>query len=130
MVMVLVAGRPAGPPPLARRARQDRLVAFDRTAAARTTVIDDQSDWFEIESNAWLDEDEREEAKRQAMEVEEAREAAAKNRATRVTLDLLGRRVDDVSSRTRRRSRTTRNTPEADSCSGRHTSRRRTSGRV
>jgi hypothetical protein len=83
----------------AARDAKDRLVAFDRTAAARTTVIDDQSDWFEIESNAWLDEDEREEAKRQAMEVEEAREAAAKNRATRVTLDLLGRRVDDASSR-------------------------------
>ena len=31
--------------------------------------------------------------------MEEAREAAAKNRATRVTLDLLGRRVDDASSR-------------------------------
>ena len=83
----------------AARDAKDRLVAFDRTAAARTTVIDDQSDWFEIEANAWLDEDEREEAKRQAMEVEEAREAAAKNRATRVTLDLLGRRVDDASSR-------------------------------
>ena len=94
-------GRGADPPDAAAAARdaKDRLVAFDRTAAARTTVIDDQSDWFEIESNAWLDEDEREEAKRQAMEVEEAREAAAKNRATRVTLDLLGRRVDDASSR-------------------------------
>lgn len=95
-------GRGADPPDAAAAAARDakdRLVAFDRTAAARTTVIDDQSDWFEIESNAWLDEDEREEAKRQAMEVEEAREAAAKNRATRVTLDLLGRRVDDASSR-------------------------------
>ena len=108
-------GRGADPPDAAAAARdaKDRLVAFDRTAAARTTVIDDQSDWFEIESNAWLDEDEREEAKRQAMEVEEAREAAAKNRATRVTLDLLGRRVDDASSATSsmRRRRTTRNTP-------------------
>ena len=90
---------PPGAAAAAARDAKDRLVAFDRTAAARTTVIDDQSDWFEIESNAWLDEDEREEAKRQAMEVEEAREAAAKNRATRVTLDLLGRRVDDASSR-------------------------------
>ena len=89
----------AGDADAAARDAKDRLVEFDRTAAARTTVIDDQSDWFEIESNAWLDEDEREEAKRQAREVEEAREAAAKNRATRVALDLLGRRVDDASSR-------------------------------
>ena len=72
---------------------------FDRTAAARTTVIDDQSDWFEIESNAWLDEDEREEAKAQARELEEAREAAKRDRSTRVTLDLLGRRVDDAETR-------------------------------
>jgi len=90
---------PPGAAAAAARDAKDRLVAFDRAAAARTTVIDDQSDWFEIESNAWLDEDEREEAKRQAREVDEAREAAAKNRATRVTLDLLGRRVDDASSR-------------------------------
>ena len=83
----------------AARDAKDRLVDFDRTAAARTTVIDDQSDWFEIEANAWLDEDEREEAKRQAREVAEAREAAARNRAARVTLDLLGRRVDDASAR-------------------------------
>ena len=82
----------------AARDAKDRLVDFDRTAAARTVVIDDQSDWFEIEANAWLDEDEREEAKRQAREVEEARAAAAKNRASRVALDLLGRRVVDASA--------------------------------
>ena len=83
----------------AARDAKDRLVEFDRTAAARTTVIDDQSDWFEIESNAWLDEDEREEAKAQARELEEAREAAKRDRSTRVTLDLLGRRVDDAETR-------------------------------
>ncbi len=27
---------------------------YDRNAAKRTTVIDDQSDFFEIDSNAWL----------------------------------------------------------------------------
>lgn len=34
--------------------RQDRLVEYDRNAAKRTAVIDDQSDFFEIDSNAWL----------------------------------------------------------------------------
>ena len=29
-------------------------VDFDRNAAKRTNVIDDQSDFFEIDSNAWL----------------------------------------------------------------------------
>lgn len=27
---------------------------YDRNAAKRTAVIDDQSDFFEIDSNAWL----------------------------------------------------------------------------
>jgi len=40
-------------------------VDFDRNCAARTVVIDDQSDWFEIDGNAWLDESERSELKKQ-----------------------------------------------------------------
>lgn len=31
-----------------------RLVNYDRNSAARTTVIDDQSDYYEIEGNSWL----------------------------------------------------------------------------
>jgi activating signal cointegrator 1 len=31
-----------------------RLVDYDRNAAARTKVIDDQSDYYEIEGNSWL----------------------------------------------------------------------------
>lgn len=27
---------------------------YDRNASKRTTVVDDQSDFFEIDSNAWL----------------------------------------------------------------------------
>ena len=45
---------------------KDRLIEFDRTAASRTVVIDDQSDWFEIDGNAWLVESERVELKKQA----------------------------------------------------------------
>lgn len=36
---------------------KDRLVEYDRHAQQRTTVIDDQSDFFEIETNAWLSEE-------------------------------------------------------------------------
>ena len=35
-------------------ALRDRLVEYDRTAAKRTAVVDDQSDFFEIDSNEWL----------------------------------------------------------------------------
>lgn len=31
-----------------------RLVEYDRNSAARTAVIDDQSDYYEIEGNSWL----------------------------------------------------------------------------
>lgn len=33
---------------------KNRLVEYDRNAAQRTQVVDDQSDFFEIDSNAWL----------------------------------------------------------------------------
>lgn len=38
----------------AAEAYAKRLVEYDRDSAARTTVIDDQSDYFEIEGNSWL----------------------------------------------------------------------------
>jgi hypothetical protein len=54
-------GGAAGPAALAYNesaaeavALRDRLVQFDREAAKRTTVLDDQSDFFEIDANAWL----------------------------------------------------------------------------
>jgi hypothetical protein len=75
---------------------KNRLVDFDRASAARTVVIDDQSDWFAIESNAWLDEEEREEAKRQAIETERRRDDARRDRSQRITVDLLGRRVESI----------------------------------
>lgn len=38
----------------AAEAYAKRLVEYDRNAAARTTVIDDQSDYYEMEGNSWL----------------------------------------------------------------------------
>lgn len=34
---------------------KNRLVEYDRNARQRTTVVDDQNDYFEIDTNAWLD---------------------------------------------------------------------------
>jgi activating signal cointegrator 1 len=68
-----------------------RLVDFDRNAAKRTAVIDDQGDWFEIESNQWLTREERQQLQeRQALE-----EELEKQRRSRVTVsvDLIGRQV-------------------------------------
>ena len=64
---------------------------YDRTAASRTTVIDDQSDYFEIESNAWLTNKEKAELKRR-KELEEEQEQKLRNQI-HVTFDLLGNKV-------------------------------------
>ncbi|CAN4088471.1 unnamed protein product [Withania somnifera] len=54
----LYAGLDEGPVPIsdadeAAEAYAKRLVEYDRNSAACTTVIDDQSDYYEIEGNSW-----------------------------------------------------------------------------
>ncbi|KAI3985885.1 hypothetical protein MKX01_026671 [Papaver californicum] len=57
-----------------------RLVDYDRNSAARTTVIDDQSDYYEIEGNSWLSKEDIEEA-----------DKARRNKVV-MTFDLVGRK--------------------------------------
>ncbi|PPR86272.1 hypothetical protein GOBAR_AA34419 [Gossypium barbadense] len=68
-------------------------------AAARTTVIDDQSDYYEIEGNSWLSKEEKEFLKKKQEEIEEAERL--KRSKVFVTFDLVGRKVllneDEVS---------------------------------
>uniref|UniRef100_A0A7N0U9Y9 Activating signal cointegrator 1 n=1 Tax=Kalanchoe fedtschenkoi TaxID=63787 RepID=A0A7N0U9Y9_KALFE len=77
-----------------------RLVEYDRNSAARTTVIDDQSDYYEIESNSWLSTEEKELLIKKRADIEEA-ERAKKSKVI-MTFDLVGRKVlineDDVSA--------------------------------
>ncbi|KAK9836814.1 hypothetical protein WJX74_008665 [Apatococcus lobatus] len=82
---------PADDATLKAIAFKDRLVEYDRDAAKRTSVIDDQSDYFEIDTNSWLTDEERQQLRQRRQEIEEA-EAARRNQF-KVTLDLLGRRV-------------------------------------
>ncbi|KAK9826176.1 hypothetical protein WJX81_003659 [Elliptochloris bilobata] len=70
---------------------KDRLVEYDRNSAQRTQVLDDQSDFFEVDANAWLTHEEREALKAQERAAQEAEEA--RRRRVVVTLDLLGRQV-------------------------------------
>ncbi len=73
---------------VAAYALRDTLVAFDRDAAARTTVIDDQNEYYDIDANAWLSDDERE-GMREKMKEEEL---SGKQQGMTVTFDMLGRR--------------------------------------
>ncbi|KAK9748044.1 hypothetical protein RND81_02G031500 [Saponaria officinalis] len=82
----------------AANAYAKRLVDFDRNAAARTSVIDDQSDYYD-EGNSWLSVEEKELLRKKQEEIEEAE--AANRRKVVVAFDLVGRKVllnqDDVS---------------------------------
>ncbi|OAY79265.1 Activating signal cointegrator 1 [Ananas comosus] len=68
-----------------------RLVEYDRNSAARTKVIDDQSDYYEIEGNSWLSPEEKATLKKKQQEIEEA--ANAQKGKVIVTFDLVGRKV-------------------------------------
>ncbi|CAI9102196.1 OLC1v1000428C2 [Oldenlandia corymbosa var. corymbosa] len=68
-----------------------RLVDYDRNSAARTTVIDDQSDYYEIENNTWLSKEEKELLMKKREEIEEA-ERAKRNKVV-ISFDLVGRKV-------------------------------------
>eukprot|EP00803_Ostreobium_quekettii_P008314 evm.model.scf_263.6 EVM.evm.TU.scf_263.6 scf_263:53477-59707(+) len=70
---------------------KDRLVEYDRNAAKRTTVIDDQSDYFEVDSNVWLSEQERRDL-RQRLDREQELENS-RRRNVRYTIDIVGRKV-------------------------------------
>lgn len=93
-----VAAVPLTEDEAAANAYAKRLVDFDRNAAARTSVIDDQSDYYD-EGNSWLSVEEKELLKKKQEEIEAAEEA--KRKRVVVAFDLVGRRVllnqDDVS---------------------------------
>ncbi|GER38572.1 activating signal cointegrator 1 [Striga asiatica] len=81
----------------AAEAYAKRLVDYDRNSAARTKVIDDQSDYYELESNTWLSNEtfllsqEKELLRKKREELEEAERA--KRSKVVMTIDLLGRKV-------------------------------------
>lgn len=74
-------------------ALRNRLLEFDRTAERRTTVIDDESDYFRTNS-VWLSDAEREKLRRLEAEVDARKHAS--RLSTRVTLDFSGRRMEVV----------------------------------
>ncbi|KAK4804456.1 hypothetical protein SAY86_004273 [Trapa natans] len=75
----------------AAEAYAKRLVEYDRNSAARTTVIDDQSDYYEIEGNNWLTKEEKELLRKKQEEIEEAEQA--KRSKVIISFDLVGRKV-------------------------------------
>jgi hypothetical protein len=73
---------------------RNKLLAFDRNAEQRSTVFDDDAEYFDADSNTWLSAEERKIAfeKRDAVDAERARKSIS------VTIDLAGRRMLDERS--------------------------------
>ncbi|KAL1814739.1 hypothetical protein ACET3Z_017313 [Daucus carota] len=76
---------------VAAQAYAKRLVDYDRNSAARTTVIDDQSDYYNIEGNSWISPEEKELLRKKQEEIEE--DERAKRSKVVMTFDLVGRKV-------------------------------------
>lgn len=71
-------------------AMRNRLLEYDRSSEKRTTVIDDESDYFKTNS-VWLSDDERAKLKKLEDEMKEKRHAS--RLAQKVTIDFTGRQI-------------------------------------
>lgn len=69
---------------------RNRLLQYDKSSERRTKVIDDESDYFTVNS-VWLSKAEREKLQQRAEELQARRHASCHDR--RVTLDFAGRQV-------------------------------------
>jgi hypothetical protein len=73
-------------------AQRDRLLEYDRQSERRTTVIDDESDYFKSNS-VWLNDNERKKLISLEEQLREQKHASRLRR--KVTLDFAGRQVID-----------------------------------
>lgn len=71
-------------------AMRNRLIDYDRTSERRTTVIDDESDYFKTNS-VWLSDAER--AKLKKLEEEMNAKKHARRRSQKITLDFAGQQI-------------------------------------
>lgn len=85
---LLKQGRPKGwEEALAMR---NRLLDYDRTSEKRTTVIDDESDYFRTNS-VWLSDEERAKLKKIEEKMNEKKHASRRDQ--KITIDFTGRQV-------------------------------------
>lgn len=68
--------------------QKEKLVGYDRAASKQTRVIDDQSDFYEIQDNIWLTPEEKARA-----EAAERATCASDDAKIYITFDLIGRRI-------------------------------------
>ena len=74
-------------------AQRNRLLEYNRTSEKRTTVIDDEADYFKANS-VWLSEAEKKKLQKLESDLQEKKHASRLNR--KVTVDFTGRVVEDA----------------------------------
>ena len=70
---------------------KNRLLEYDITCEKRTKVIDDEADYFSVDSNKWLTPEQRAALEKKREELHAGRHQSRLHR--RVNLDFAGRRV-------------------------------------
>ncbi|XP_023931504.1 activating signal cointegrator 1-like isoform X2 [Lingula anatina] len=70
-----------------------KLLEYDRTSAKRTQVIDDQSDYYSVDTQ-WLSKDEKKKLAKREEEIRQLRHGSRLDR--KITFDFAGRRVLDA----------------------------------
>lgn len=74
-------------------AQRDKLLEYDKTSEKRTTVIDDESDYYSVNS-VWLSPEERDKLRQKEDEMRARKHKSA--RYKRYTIDFAGRQVLEV----------------------------------
>lgn len=69
---------------------RNKLLEFDRTSAKRTNVIDDQMDYYSVNSG-WLSSKQREQLQKKEEERQEKKHGSRKTR--KITIDFAGRQI-------------------------------------
>ncbi|XP_064390454.1 activating signal cointegrator 1-like [Halichondria panicea] len=70
---------------------KDKLLDFDQTSIKRTKVIDDEMDYFSVDSNRWLSGGEKERLRSKEDALREKRHESRRTKA--VTIDFTGRKI-------------------------------------
>jgi len=70
---------------------KNRLLDYQANSAKRTQIIDDESDYFNVDNNKWLTPEQREAMKKKKEELHEEKHKSRLDR--KITFDFAGRRV-------------------------------------
>ena len=70
---------------------KNRLLEYDRTSEKRTQVIDDESDYFSVDNDKWLNKEQRQKLKERQKELHEQRHGSRLNK--KFNFDFAGRKI-------------------------------------